>query len=144
VVLGAQWQTRKVSRNKTVKVLVISFSAGLDAGHAQVVGDYHLVAAAKGKKPGTGGKPIALVSATYDPAAHTVTLTPRGKVPPQTVQLTINAAGTLDTQGRPIDGNRDGQPGGDFQSTFGTAGVRLSRISPAAVDLLFERGILAP
>jgi hypothetical protein len=56
--------------------------------------------------------------------------------------LTISAAGTLDAQGKPIDGDRDGQSGGDFQATFGGAGVHLDRISPAAADLLLERGIL--
>ena len=41
--------------------------------------------------------------------------------------MTINAAGTLDTAGRSIDGDRDGKAGGDFQATLGRAGIRLSR-----------------
>jgi hypothetical protein len=71
---------------------------------------------------------VPLTSAVYDPAAATVTLTPRGTVASQTLQLTITAAGTLDAMGRPIDGNRDGQPGGDFQATFGAAGIRLASV----------------
>jgi hypothetical protein len=40
--------------------------------------------------------------------------------------LTIHAARTLDSVGRPIDGDRDGPPGGDVVATFGNAGIRLA------------------
>ncbi len=48
-----------------------------------------------------------------------MTLTPRGKVPNQALQLSIDVALVLDPQGRPIDGNRDGQAGGNFIATIG-------------------------
>jgi hypothetical protein len=73
---------------------------------------------------------------------HTVTLTPRGSVARKTLQLTISATGTRDARGEPIDGDRDGRSGGDFQATLGSVGIHLSRISPATVDILFERGSL--
>jgi hypothetical protein len=81
-----------------------------------------------------------------------VTLTPRGKVPRQSLQLSIGASSVHDTQGRPLDGNRDGQPGGDFQATFGNAGIRLagaprtgpsSAVSAAAFDALLFQGHLS-
>jgi hypothetical protein len=125
-VLGIAWQTRKLSKKKSTTVLVVSFSGALDQAAAQTLGDYQLVAPGKAKKP---GKPVALTAAVYDPAMHTVTLTPKGALPKKTLQLTINAAGTLDSMGRPIDGNRDGQPGGDLVATFGNTGVQLASVS---------------
>jgi hypothetical protein len=131
----------------------VSFSDALQPGPAASLADYHLVASGKAKKGGKpSSKPVALTSAVYDPVMHTITLTPKGTVANKTLQLTITAAGTLDAEGRPIDGNRDGRAGGDFQATFGKAGIRLSRaavplpgagtvsrFSPAAIDALFER-----
>ena len=152
-VLGVQWQTHKVTRKKAVKLLVVSYSGALDPGHAQDLGDYHLVTAGRDKKFGNrDDKRVALASATYDPATHTVKLLPRGKVSNQKLQLSITAAGTLDAQHRPIDGNRDGQPGGDFRAIFGTGGVRLASVlqsgtsgtvSPEAFDTLLVAGHLA-
>jgi hypothetical protein len=131
----------------------VSFSGALDPAAAQTLGDYQLAAPGRARKSGgRTGKPVPLTSATYDSALDTVTLTLRGKVIYSTLQLTINAARTLDSMGRPIDGNRDGQPGGDFLATFGRAGIRISRaavpgplagvasrIASAAIDARFER-----
>jgi hypothetical protein len=148
-VLGVQWQSRKLSRKKTAKVLVVNFSGALEPGPAQNLADYHLVALGKAKKSGgRATKPVALTSAVYDPAMETVTLTPRGTVPKRTLQLTINAAGTLDAEGRPIVGNQ----GGNVVVKIGRrGGVRLSsaersgppvRIPAAAVDALLALGTL--
>ena len=84
-----------------------------------------------GKTP--PGKNVALVSAVYSASGSkfTVTLTPKAKLPTGPLQLTIIAAGTLDAEGRPIDGNRDGQAGGNFVATFGGAGIVLAGITQA-------------
>ena len=98
---------------------MISFSGALDPGAARMLGDYQLATVVKAKKSRAHtGKAVKLISATYDPSRHTVTLTPRGKVPATPLQLTIIAAKTLDAEGRPIDGDHDGQPGGNFQTTL--------------------------
>ena len=63
---------------------------------------------------------IRLRSAAYDPATGTVTLTPKGRLAPnQELQLTVRAAGLLDAAGRSIDGDGDGQPGGDSVIVLG-------------------------
>ena len=62
---------------------------------------------------------MAVAVAAYNAAAHTVTLTLAGKVPAGPLQLTITASGVLDSNGRPIDGKNNGQPGGDYQTTLG-------------------------
>jgi hypothetical protein len=151
-VQGIQWQARKLSKKKTARVLVVSFSGALDQGSAATLGDYHLVTAGKDKKLGTGDdEPVPLAAAAYDPAAHTVTLTLRGTVPKQTLQLSITGSSLLDASAQPIDGNRDGQPGGGFAATFGNAGIRLASvprsglhhsISANALDALLVAGRL--
>jgi hypothetical protein len=129
-----QWQTRKLSGKKTTKVLVVGYSGVLPQAAAQALSVYRLVAAGKDKKIGTkDDKVVGLVSAAYDPAARTVTLTPRGKVPNQAVQLTIDAASLLDGNAQSIDGNGDGQPGGDFRATLGKGGIGLASTARAGL-----------
>jgi hypothetical protein len=148
-VLGVQWQTRKLSKKKTAKVLVVKFSGALEQGPAQNLTDYHLVALGTAKKSGSrASKPVALVSAVYDPAMETVRLTPRGTVPKRRLQLTINAAGTLDAEGRPIVGNQGvnvvvtiGNRGGVSLSSAERSGPPV-RIPAAAVDALVALGTL--
>ena len=153
------WQTVKIGKGKHAKStreLVVTFSGALERASAQNLNDYHLVAAGKDKKFGTrDDTKVKLAAPTYaataNPTAYTVTLTPKGTVPKQPLQLTINAAGTLDAAGRPIDGNRDGQPGGDFQATFQGGGIRLAgisqagfpgRVAPESFDALMAMGHL--
>src|SRR5262249_37093543 len=91
-VLGAQWQTRHLTKKKTSKVLVIGFSGALDPVAARMLADFQLATVVKAKKGrAQKGKPVKLISATYDPSAHTVTLTPKGKLPAAPLQLTIIA-----------------------------------------------------
>jgi hypothetical protein len=135
-VLGVRWQTHKVSRTRSVNVLVVSYSGTLNPSDAKDLAAYHLFRIGTGKKLGAHDeKAIILTSATYDPSARTVTLTPQGTVAGRGVQLSITAAQMLDSEGRPIDGNRDGQPGGDYVTNLdrgGTGAVSTpSRVSPA-------------
>jgi hypothetical protein len=115
-----------VSRKKA-QVLVIYFGDRLDPGGASSLSGYRLVMAGRDKKFGTrDDKAVGLASASYDPAAHTVTLMPRGKVPKKPLQLAILASAILDGTGRPVDGDGDGRPGGDFRASFNTRGVRVA------------------
>ena len=85
---------------------------------------YRLATVVSGKKPSS--KPIALTQATYNAQAHTVALTTRKplkltrKMP---LQLTIVAKSVLDTLSRSLDGDHDGQPGGDYTATLTKAGA---------------------
>jgi hypothetical protein len=118
-VQGVSWQTRRSGHSKAARVLVVTFSAALDTSDPQNPGAYHLIPVSRSSNVSPRGtKPIALGAVTYDPQAHTITLMPRGKVPHQPLQLSIDAALVLDSQGRPIDGNRDGRPGGNFVATL--------------------------
>ncbi len=128
-VTGVQWQTVKLGRKKSVKELLISFSGALDAGAAANLGAYTLDAAGKKKTSGFT-KPVGLGSPSYNASNNTVTLMLGGKAPKKAMQLTINAAVLEDAEGRPLDGNNDGQPGGNYVGTLGGAGV-LIRAQPA-------------
>ncbi len=116
---------------------------------------------AKGKgkhkqPPGTKlGTPVTPASAVYNASTNAVTLTPRGKFnPAKPEELIVDAALVTDMLGRPIDGNDDGQPGGDSIATISksrvTAGglplartqARLAAV-PAAIDALLARDELA-
>jgi hypothetical protein len=124
----------------------VGFSGALDSAHARDLGAYRLVTPGKDKAFGTrDDKVAALVGASYDPGTHTVTLTPRRKASKKALQLAIAAVRVLDAQGRPIDGDRDGQPGGDFRTTLGGKGLRIrladdpgpgrvGRVSAEAID----------
>jgi VCBS repeat-containing protein len=100
--------TVKLSHKKTVKELVVDYSSSDPLPAAANLAAYHLVTVVKKKKSGThAGKPVALVSATFNAATNSVTLTPRGKFPSQTLQLDISAALVVDPQGRPLNGGHN-------------------------------------
>ncbi len=95
-------QKTKVKK-KSVEVIVVQFSGGLNMADAQNINEYSLVTvpAKKKQKPAA----VALTSASYTASATTVTLTTRKALvlnPP--VKLTVNAAGLFDLLGRPLDG----------------------------------------
>jgi hypothetical protein len=63
--------------------------------------------------------------------------------------LRITAADLLDSYGRSLDGNDDGQPGGNFVATLSKSGIRVAqaemktRVAPLpvlAVDALLHSG----
>jgi hypothetical protein len=117
-VANVRWQTRAVGRHKTARVLVVTFSAPLDPAAASDLDAYHLYTVSPMTKFGSlSSKPIPLAAAVYDPGVHSVILTPRGKFPNQALQLSIDAALVLDSQGRPIDAYSVGQPGGTYVAT---------------------------
>ena len=78
-------------------------------------GAYHLLSGTVKKGRTTYNKNVPLSSALYNSSANTVTLIPRSKLNvAQPMQLRITASSLTDTYGRLLDGNHDGQPGGDF------------------------------
>ena len=132
-VTSLQVETIKVGKGKKAKketVLVLQFSGALNAGAAGNANAYQLAQIIKVKATGKGkhrqpprtklGRPVAPASAVYNASNDSVTLTPRGKLNlAKPEELIINAALVTDTLGRPIDGNDDGQPGGNYVATFG-------------------------
>jgi hypothetical protein len=128
VVLGVRWRVRRLSHGAFTGSLVVTFSGALDPAHARLRGNYHLVTAGPdGRFGDRDDRPVALAPPRYKPAQHTVILTPL-LFPIPRVQLTINASNLLDSLGRPIDGNGDGLPGGNFVTIVRKNSIHLSAI----------------
>jgi hypothetical protein len=124
-VTGVQVQTVHLPRKKTATDIVITFSGGLNSADADFLANYHLAAPGKGKKSKTYSKPIALKSAMYSSTSDRVTIQLNGKLALYPApQLRITAAGVLDDFGRALDGNYDGQPGGDYVALLTGGGAR--------------------
>jgi hypothetical protein len=135
---------------KKVTGLMLQFSGALDPAQARNLAAYQLLAGKVKKSHTTFTKPVPLSTAIYDASAHTVTLLPRSKLNlAQPEQLRITGSMLTDSFGRSLDGNHDGQPGGDAVVVVSKSSVRIAdraqavaspRLSVAAVDHLLSAG----
>jgi hypothetical protein len=127
--------------------LVLQFSAALNMTQAQSLTAFHLLSGKVKKSRTTYSKPVPLSSAIYNASAHTVTLIPKSKLNlAQPEQLRITASLLTDSLGRPIDGNHDGQPGGDYVVILSKGKVTplaVPRTTAAAVDIVIQEPGLA-
>jgi glucose/arabinose dehydrogenase len=108
-----------------VQSISLDFKGPIDPPGARNRTDYWLVLPGPDRKFGTrDDRRLRFRSVTFSAATNSVTLRPSIRLSPRQVfQVIAVASGTrgllTDIYGRPIDGNRDGQPGGDFVATFG-------------------------
>jgi hypothetical protein len=117
-------QSVHTGKHKTSSVIVVQFADALSGAAADSTGAYSLTTVAKGKK--AKGKLVPLAQSSYDPAAHTVRLTPRSKLvlnPP--IQLRVNTASLADTLSPGVQAANDGQAGAVLVATLGKGGVSL-------------------
>ncbi len=97
------------------------------AANASTVGNpyaYHLASLPKGRH----GKAQALIltKVSYDSSSMTITLFTSKPLTSKTpVQLRIASSSLTDALGRPLDGDHDGQPGGDFVATIHGSQVQI-------------------
>jgi hypothetical protein len=126
-------QTIKV-RGKKVKVIVLNFSGALNASSAQTISNYRLVTAGRDKKFGTkDDKRVVLKSASYNASTHAVTITPKAALPTtQSLQFRAIGSSLKAASGRLIDGDHNGQAGGDAVSTIVKGKVHASRVTVAS------------
>jgi hypothetical protein len=105
--------------------LVLTFNTPLDPGRAGRLANYRLVAPGRDQAFGTrDDRAIRLRSVVVGPDARTVTLTPGPRLGLRGRRFLLAIDGTApdgltDAAGNPLDGDRDGRPGGDFATTFG-------------------------
>jgi hypothetical protein len=130
-----------VARHKTAIAIVVQFDQALGAAAAANPGAYMLTSAPAGKKH--IGKLLPLSRPDYNAAAHTVTLRVLQSRPLRLpVQLRIVGSVLTDSLGRPLDGNRDGQPGSDFVTTLQKAVLRTARVvGPRSANRLSARAV---
>jgi hypothetical protein len=150
VVTSLRVATVKVGTGKKAKSMagiVLQFSGALNVTQAKSLAPYQLIMAGKDKKFGTkDDKKVALSQAIYNAKAYTVSIVPKQALnKTQLQQLRVKAALLSDTYGRPIDGNHDGQPGGDLVATIKGKSVTIqnttqaqaeSRLTAMAIDAL--------
>ena len=120
---------RLSQRNRTGRTRIdLTFGSDLDPARAEDVRNYVLIAPGRDGRLGTRDDVRMPIAASYDAATRVVTLVTRsrrGSFPADFLRIRSGGeSGLTDTQGRPLDGDRDGLPGGDFR-------VRLRRAHPA-------------
>jgi hypothetical protein len=143
-----------------VTQIIVGFSGAVNAGEADSLAAYRLATAGKkGSFTAKNAKVVKLKSALYNQATGTVTLTPKKAFaltkPVQLLVYGTGASGLQDSNGRLIDGNHDGQAGGNAVALLSRGGVSISAVvyhpsdvrplqllKPAAVDALLEPGDL--
>jgi hypothetical protein len=95
-------------------VLVLTFSTALDPASAQDPLNYVV--------EGPTGRRVAIRTAVYDPAAHTVTLRPRGRIsihhPYRFTVIGKGAGAVTGADGTPLDGQSNGDPGSNYVTTL--------------------------
>ena len=128
-----------VVKKKKVTQLMVVFSGAVNQSGADSLGIYRL--ATPGKKGSYTAKNagvIKLKSATYATETNTVTLVPKKPFAlSKPVQLLINGVAPLglqDAEGRLIDGNHDGQAGGNAIAIISRRGVVLSAVAQARTN----------
>ena len=146
-------QNEVVSKHKKASVIVLHFSGALNAADAGSPLLYSLAPETIAKKHIVKlGKPVAQAQAVHNATTGSGTPTPKKILvvnPPQPLQ--INAAGLFDALGRPLDGNHDGQPGGNIIATLSNKAITAQRVRhqvasadrmAEAVDHLLEKRFL--
>jgi virginiamycin B lyase len=101
-------------------LLTINFTQDLDAARAQNLQNYRLISLHLTRRGFVAGPAIALRSASYDPASHTVVLRPRQRLPLSNFYVLIISGsapnGLTNRAGIFLDGAGNGVPGTSFVS----------------------------
>ncbi len=145
VTLGS---VQEVKKNHKISEIVLGFSGALNGTQAASVTEYGLVTVGKkGSFTGKGAKALKLKSAVYNSANNTVDLfLKKPTVFTKKVQLTVDGlapSGLEDTYGRLIDGNDDGQPGGNAVAILTKNAATITAVrGGSVVDALLASGEL--
>jgi hypothetical protein len=144
VLASTKLSTGKKGKKETE--LVFEFSGTINSGAADNASAYELAPIIKVKATGKGknrepattklGAPVSLASEVYTASNNEATLTtPRAKLTAsKQEELIVNGALLTAALGRKIDGNNDGQPGGDYIVTISGARVNVGGMPLARVQ----------
>jgi hypothetical protein len=106
---------RLVTNAGTLRLIRINVSGALVKSEAQDTANSQLSLPGRDRKLGTRDDQIIRPrSASYDAATGIITLTPRRLVLKSGAELRIVSAGLKDSHGQSLDGDGNGQPGGDY------------------------------
>jgi plastocyanin len=120
-----------LNKNHEVTEIKLSFDGAVNATEAGNVATYRLtLAGLRGSFTADNAKTLDLRSASYNAATNTVVLIPRRPFtlakPARLVVDGVLPSGLQDRFGRLIDGNRDGQPGGNAVALIRRTGVTIA------------------
>ena len=149
--------TDKTNKKHQVTQVTVVFSGSVNSTQADMTtGIYRLATPGKhGSYTAKNAAVIKLKSATYTNSTHSVTLIPKKPFAlTKPVQLLIDGlppSGLEDSIGRLIDGNHDGQPGGNAIAILSRGRVKLSAVeqasataapegNPRLIDAILARG----
>jgi hypothetical protein len=125
------------NRKRQVDEILVTLSGPVDASEADSTATYRLTTAGKkGSFTAKDARIISLSSASYDAANDTIALIPKKPFAlSKKVQLVVYGgppSGLQDSQGRYIDGNDDGQAGGNVARILSRSGVSLDAVAMAS------------
>jgi len=117
----------------------VTFSGAVDAALADETSNYRLATAGKkGSYTAKNASIIKLRSAVYAGSSDTVTLTPKSTFtltkPVQLVVYGTPPLGLQDTDGRYIDGDDNGQSGGNAVAILAKKGVTINAVELARTN----------
>jgi hypothetical protein len=135
-----------VVKKKKVTEIIVTFSGAVNSTEAGSTGVYRLATPGKkGSYTAKNAKVLRLKSANYANGTHTVVLIPKKPFAlTKPVQLSINGmatSGLQDSVGRLIDGNHDGQAGGNATAIVSRGGVKTSAANARLIDAALARGL---
>ena len=118
-------------RKRNITQVIVSLSGGVNPTQAQQLATFRLATAGlHGSFDAKNARTLKLRSARYNAATATVTITPsRSFRLGKTIQFRINGsvpAGLVDASGRLIDGDHDGQTGGNAIALLRKTGVTIA------------------
>ncbi len=119
------------NKKHLVTEVIVQFSGALDASRADNFSSYHLtMAGKKGTFAARKATSVSMRFPTYDAKSHTVALVPLKPIalsrPVQVMIAGTSSTGLLDSHGRFIDGNGDGQAGSNGVVVLSRNGVTWS------------------
>jgi hypothetical protein len=115
----------KRAKTKKLTGLQIQFSGNIVSG-ATNGGAFSLKSGKTNKNGTTYTKNVGLSTFSYNANTFTLSIYPAKSLNltlPE--EIIITASALTDAYGRPLDGNHDGQPGGNFVATFSKKGVTI-------------------
>jgi hypothetical protein len=128
------------NKKHQVTEIYVTFSGAVNSAEAADTATYQLIKQGKHRSfVATRATTITIKSASYDPTDNQVTLIPKKPFAlSKPVEVLVEGeppSGLQDAEGRLIDGNRDGQPGGDATAILSKGSPSLDAISTAGPSL---------
>ncbi len=158
---------RTVANRGSVQSFILTFSAALNPTTAQKAAGYWVVLPGRDHRFGTrDDRIVKFRKAVYEASSDMVKLAPGTRLAANSsLEIVVSGSASkphpTDVWGRPIDGNKDGAPGGNFVATLGPSpaqarpiklrrvgmvraahGAQPASLLPGAVDAVFRNGIL--